>query len=303
MDTVPHHALDGNLPQKQCTGPCQRVLPATPEYFTRHRKSKDGLYNHCKQCKSAKAKAYYAAHLEEERAQSRQRYATHREEERARHKQYYAAHREEERALHKQYYAAHQEEVRAYKRQYYADHKEQVSEYEKRYRKDHQEQASRRYRKYREAHTEELAAKQRIYSASHLSARLLSIKKYNQTERGILVQRAGSHNRRARKWNAPGSHTTEELQQQLKRQKGKCYYCHVKLGKGRNSWHADHLVPLSRGGSNDIHNLVIACPQCNCKKHDKLPHEWAEGGRLLEEVLPYRPLSGASPARGVGSLY
>lgn len=40
---------------------------------------------------------------------------------------------------------------------------------------------------------------------------------------------------------------------------------------------ADHVIPLSRGGSNDPENLVAACMPCNSSKADKLLSEW--GGR------------------------
>jgi 5-methylcytosine-specific restriction endonuclease McrA len=119
------------------------------------------------------------------------------------------------------------------------------------------------------------------YYSEHREHQSEVSKLYRQTERGIISKRARAHNRRARKRNAIGTHTTEELYQQLKRQKGKCYYCHVKLGKGRDSWNGDHIVPLSKGGTNFIDNIVIACPTCNMNKNDKLPHEWAVGGRLL----------------------
>lgn len=31
----------------------------------------------------------------------------------------------------------------------------------------------------------------------------------------------------------------------------------------------DHIVPLSRGGKNDIHNCQILCRRCNRGKHNK----------------------------------
>lgn len=127
--------------------------------------------------------------------------------------------------------------------------------------------------------------KRRIYDAkwhSENKERCSEVSKiYRQTERGIIAKRARAHNRRARKRGVVGTHTVEELHQQLKRQKGKCYYCHVKLGKGRDSWNGDHIIPLSKGGTNYISNIVISCPSCNFKKGTKLPHEWIDGGRLL----------------------
>lgn len=68
-----------------------------------------------------------------------------------------------------------------------------------------------------------------------------------------------------------------DIRKQLRNQKGKCYYCGCKLDK----YHVDHVIPLSRGGSDLPENKVLACPSCNIRKKDKYPHEWAEGGRLL----------------------
>lgn len=82
--------------------------------------------------------------------------------------------------------------------------------------------------------------------------------------------------RRARKREAQGNHTTEDVQRQYEAQKGKCHYCKVDVG---DAYHVDHVIPLSRGGSNGPENIVIACPFCNCSKGNKMPHEWVRGGR------------------------
>ncbi len=91
------------------------------------------------------------------------------------------------------------------------------------------------------------------------------------------------HNRRARIKGNGGSHTVQDIQEQLKRQKHKCYYCSAKFKKKNNNYiyHIDHVIPVIKGGSNDISNIVLACPTCNQTKNDRLLHEWPEGGRLL----------------------
>ena len=78
-------------------------------------------------------------------------------------------------------------------------------------------------------------------------------------------------NRRARVQGASGSHTAADIKAMLESQDGKCYYCGCALVE----YHVDHVIPVSRGGSNDPDNLVIACPTCNCSKNDRLLSEWS----------------------------
>ena len=49
-----------------------------------------------------------------------------------------------------------------------------------------------------------------------------------------------------------------------------CQYCGVR----GVSLQCDHVIPVSRGGSNELSNLVAACAKCNLSKHDKTPEEW-----------------------------
>ena len=88
--------------------------------------------------------------------------------------------------------------------------------------------------------------------------------------------RAQKHRRRARKRNAGGTWTAEDVRLMMVNQKGRCWYCQCDISEG---YHIDHRIPLSRGGTNDPGNLVLACAPCNQSKHDKTPDEWT--GRLL----------------------
>jgi hypothetical protein len=76
-----------------------------------------------------------------------------------------------------------------------------------------------------------------------------------------------AHNRRARIEGNGGTHTIQELNNLFKEQDDLCYYCGTSIFRNvRKSYHIDHKLPLSRGGSNDIHNIVLTCPACNWKK-------------------------------------
>lgn len=38
--------------------------------------------------------------------------------------------------------------------------------------------------------------------------------------------------------------------------------------------HIDHVIPRSRGGTDDMDNLAVSCAPCNLSKGDKLLSEW-----------------------------
>ena len=52
-----------------------------------------------------------------------------------------------------------------------------------------------------------------------------------------------------------------------------CAYCGCTI-KHKNIT-VDHVVPRSRGGSDELGNLRIACPKCNQMKADRTPQQWA----------------------------
>ncbi len=84
--------------------------------------------------------------------------------------------------------------------------------------------------------------------------------------------------RRTRKNGATGTHTAEDITDILKLQKGKCACCRVRLGK---KFHADHIIPLSKGGSNDRKNIQITCRKCNLSKGPKHPLEFMQSRGML----------------------
>lgn len=76
--------------------------------------------------------------------------------------------------------------------------------------------------------------------------------------------------RRAAKLKAPGSWTEKDIKKLYELQRGKCMACRCDLSK---SFHRDHIVALSKGGSNDISNIQLLCKSCNSRKHAK---DWTQ---------------------------
>jgi 5-methylcytosine-specific restriction endonuclease McrA len=91
------------------------------------------------------------------------------------------------------------------------------------------------------------------------------------------AMRAAAARRRAKKRSVGGTHTPADIAFKFESQKGRCYWCQQELESGK--FHVDHIIPISKGGPNGPENICCACPSCNLKKHNKMPHEFA--GRLF----------------------
>ena len=67
--------------------------------------------------------------------------------------------------------------------------------------------------------------------------------------------------------------------------KYQCVYCDKDLTERFDDWmsiQVDHLIPLSKGGSDKLDNRVTSCNICNSIKHSYLPDDY---GNLSKEKL------------------
>ena len=51
---------------------------------------------------------------------------------------------------------------------------------------------------------------------------------------------------------------------------GRCEYCRMHQALQGATFHLEHIVPDSRGGSSEPDNVAWACPTCNLHKADRL---------------------------------
>lgn len=256
---------------KVCTK-CREAQPATVECFGRDSKRVDGLNGWCKACQRA-----YRVANRDQRLESKRRYR--------------ASNKERISEYGRVYSAANKERIDAYKREWYAANKEREDDKKRKYIEANKGRVFERGRSYRAANKERLASRRSEWYAANKERLSAWHHAYYVENKERVIERtrryyaanpdkvrAGRLRRRARIAQAEGTHTATDIQVQYERQKGKCYWCNERVG---SDYHVDHIVPLARGGSNWPENLVIACPTCNLSKHDKLPHEWPQGGRLL----------------------
>lgn len=71
--------------------------------------------------------------------------------------------------------------------------------------------------------------------------------------------------RYARERGSIGSHTLKEWENLKNTFNNKCAFCGEKTKLTK-----DHIIPLSKGGTDFIENIQPLCKNCNSKKHNKL---------------------------------
>ena len=263
---------------KQCSK-CEEVKLLNK--FYRRAASKDGRCSWCKQCMNEYGRQYRATHREETREYSReynkQYYAEHCKEIRKRiaqwltnnpnyTRQYRTDRHEEIKEYNRQYYTEHSEEIkernaqwRANNPEYYIEHREEILERQHQYYAKNREKINERCRQYRKEHPREYNEEDRKRGAQwrannpnyHHQYRIDNADKY----------RAHTANRHARSMAAEGTFTDEQFTELCKQYDNRCLRCREvkKLA-------ADHIVPLSKGGSNYIDNIQPLCKSCNSKK-------------------------------------
>ena len=146
--------------------------------------------------------------------------------------------------------------------------------YGREWMKRNPERAREAMRRWRTAHPEAHNADTRADYEKHREQRLTQSSIYHREHPEI--GRARQQNRRARKLAAEGSFTPADWLALVEFWGGRCAYC----GEG-GVLEADHRVPLSRGGTNHIANILPACRRCNAKKHKMTEEEFR--ARLAKE--------------------
>ena len=76
--------------------------------------------------------------------------------------------------------------------------------------------------------------------------------------------------RRARIRAASFEFSERDWRRLLSRYRNACAYC----GERPSELQREHVIPLARGGTHGVGNIVPACAGCNYSKKDKFVVEW-----------------------------
>jgi 5-methylcytosine-specific restriction endonuclease McrA len=143
------------------------------------------------------------------------------------------------------------------KRRHRLDHIEEARAYDRRHDRERAEERKAASRKRYAEHPERAQERRRTHPGRAAAATA----RYVATHPGTVAARNATRN--ARKCGVPGEFAWQEWQQVIKLYGGRCVYC----GCTPDKLTVDHDIPLSRGGSNWLDNVVPACRPCNRAKH------------------------------------
>jgi len=149
-----------------------------------------------------------------------------------------------------------------------AERKRKAVEYTRQWKIDNPDRRKHNDAAYRERNREALRAKGRDYDRSH-----------------PIERKARKHVYLGRKYGADGSYTAAEIRRLIAAYDNKCAYCSVPLDRVE----LDHRIPLTRGGTNYIDNLVPACRRCNASKNDRTEEEFRAPNPLKRIIVKRDP--------------
>jgi len=110
--------------------------------------------------------------------------------------------------------------------------------------------------------------KDRAYRAKNPEKRREAERRYAEKypEKVKAKKRAGHIRRKKRVKANGGSFKGTELLGLMAKQNGLCVVCEIDVS---TDYHVDHIIPVAKGGTNNIENIQILCPACNMAKGSK----------------------------------
>jgi len=140
-------------------------------------------------------------------------------------------------------------------------------EYQKEWREKNKEKLKKYYKRYNKINKEEITEYQRQYRIENRQ-RLKQLREvWHKKYPGKNKEYTDRFKEKMAKRAEEGFKPLHKREKVYRKYRGKCAYCGASI-EFREGFEIDHLKPKSRGGTNDIDNLMPACERCNQLKYN-----------------------------------
>lgn len=246
--------MDNHTTPSKCCSKCGIEKPLTE--FHNDKKCKYGKTVSCKTCVKAYGIKYREENAQKLRETRHESYLRNKDKHYERTKKYQETHKEQTRKAKREYYHRNKDK----QRQYDIENKEARSAYKMKWAKENPDKVKAS----RERRADVIKEHKKKYNETHREEATERTRKWKQAnpERA----KANEHRREAKKRGNGGSFTTDEWIALCEKYNYTCLCC----GRNDAKLTADHVIPVSKGGSSLIDNIQPLCAPCNSKKHDKI---------------------------------
>lgn len=237
--------------------------------FNKSSRNLSGLYSSCKECQKQ--------FREENKEKINQQRSIYRKENkdkiRESAKKHYINNREKRIKQNKQWALDNIEKLTQYKKDYYQENKEYLTNKNRTYFNKNKDQLLIQQKEYYNKNKKNILEKSKEYRIKNKDKIRKRMIDYSKTVSHKISKRTSNHLRNT-KIRATNDKTINKLSliELMNRQNNKCYYCNTDLDITKKfSVHLDHFIPINKGGTHSINNVVWSCKKCNLSKHSKYP--------------------------------
>jgi 5-methylcytosine-specific restriction endonuclease McrA len=256
---------DQSTPALNTCTKCRETKPATPEFFHRRSGTESGrLRSHCKDC----IKIYLQANHEKIAQKRKKHYQANHEIIEEKKKKYYQDNPEK--------LKQRKEKISQYAKGYRQANLEKLKQKEKEYYQANREKVSQRRKDDRQANPEKFRKRDREYRQAN--PEVSKIWAQENLERVRELTRESARKRRALKLQ--NGHSPYSEAAILSLHGTNCHLCNQPIDFdaprqiGKPGWelglHIDHVIPISKGGSDTLKNVKPAHGLCNITKNNKV---------------------------------
>jgi len=122
---------------------------------------------------------------------------------------------------------------------------------------------------FKKGHKNNIGKRWKVKDSSKMGGKRFEGKNSYQWKGGVVITSVLNNRiRKERLRNANGSHTIGEWETLKAKYNWTCPCC--KKSEPKIKLTKDHIIPITKGGSNNIKNIQPLCKSCNCKKHCKI---------------------------------